>query len=215
MDCHLFKMLIQRYHDGELDRAGMAEYEEHRRNCQLCERLDTAFDGIFSALGDMEVMEPSSDFNMKVMARVDVSRYKVRAARKVWLSARGFWRGLPVPLQATGIISSVFVLFIAIYTPFLLMMVSAGKKLLGMTESGLYVIRRLFDDPQRILNYISSVEKYRVAGKILVKTMQRQVAGIPLTHFAMMAIAAMVILYVVFRTAQGSWKKGETHVSIF
>ncbi|MBU8920386.1 MAG: zf-HC2 domain-containing protein [Bacteroidales bacterium] len=215
MDCHLFKMLIQRYHDGELDRAGMAEYEEHRRSCHQCESLDTAFAGIFSVLEDMEVMEPDSDFNMRVMARVDVSRYKVRAARKVFLSVRSFWRGLPVPLQATGIISSIFVLFTAIYTPFLLMMMSAGKKLLGMTESGLYMIGRFFDDPQRILNYISSMEKYRVAGKILVKTIQRQVDGIPLTYFAMMAISAIVILYVVFRTAQGFWKKGETHVSIF
>jgi hypothetical protein len=215
MNCHLFKMLIQRYHDGELDRGDMAEYEEHRRNCHQCERLDMTFSGIFTVLEDMEVIEPPSDFNMKVMARVDVSRYKVRAARKVFLSVRGFWRGLPVPVQATGIISSVFALFIAIYTPFLLMMVSSGEKLLGMTESALYVIRRFFDDPQRILNYISSVEKYRVGGKLLVKTLQRQVADVPLTYFAVTAIAATVILYIIFRTAHGFWKKGETHVSIF
>lgn len=215
MNCDLFKMLIQRYHDGDLDLAGMAEYENHMRSCDGCRRLDSQFTGIFEALEGLELLQPSPDFNKNVMAGVDISRYKVRVSRKVWLSVRSFWRGLPAPVRATGIIASVFALFISVYTPFLLMMISAGKKLVAMTGSGLYIIRRIIDEPALMINYLNSFEKYRVAGKVLFKTIDRQIEGIPLTYYGLTAVAAAIVLFLVIRMTRTGWKKGEPHVSIF
>ncbi|HSG29140.1 MAG TPA: hypothetical protein VLA34_11720, partial [Candidatus Krumholzibacterium sp.] len=71
------------------------------------------------------------------------------------------------------------------------------------------------DDPDILMNYLISMEKYRVAGRILVKTLQRQAGDIPLAAFILTAAASAVILYAVFRGTLGLWKKGETHVGIF
>ena len=214
MDCGLFRMLIQRYYDGELGLGEMAEYENHRQSCARCARLDAEFAGVFSALGGIAHFEPSEDFDAKVMARVDVSRYRVSAARKGWLALRGFWRGLPAPVRATGIVASVFAVFVGVYTPFLMMMLSALRSLAGYGMSGLYLLRRIVDDPDMLMNFLIRMEKYRVAARILLKTVQRQAEGIPLAAFVLTAVSAALIVYVLLRSTRGLWKKGETHVGI-
>ncbi|HSG29840.1 MAG TPA: zf-HC2 domain-containing protein, partial [Candidatus Krumholzibacterium sp.] len=135
MNCRLFKMLIQSYHDGELELGEMAEYENHRDRCAACAQADAEFASVFTALSGIGHLEPSPGFNASVMAHVDVARYRVSAWKKIWLSVRGFWRGLPSPIQATTVVASVFALFVGIYTPFLMMMMAAARTLAGYAMS--------------------------------------------------------------------------------
>lgn len=214
MECHLFKMLVQKYHDGELDLAGMAEYENHFMECGECRRLDAQFAGVFSALDGIKLLEPSPGFDMNVMAHVDVARFRVSIARKAWISLRGLWQGLPKPLRVTGIAAPVFALFVAVYSPILLTMVLIAKKGVGVAGYGLYMIRKVVEDPSIIIHYLNLFEKYRVAGKILIKTAHRQAGGIPVTYSGLGIVIAVVMLVVIIRMTRIAWSKGETHVGI-
>lgn len=214
MDCRSFRMLIQKYHDGDLSLAEMAEYENHRAGCAECARLDGQFAGVFSALGSIGHFEPSPEFNARVMAHVDVARYRVSAFTKVMRAVRGFWRGLPAPVRATGLTASVFALFVSVYTPFLMMMLSALRRTAEYAMSSLYIIRRLFDDPDMLMSFLISLEKYRVAARILLKTVQRQAEGVPMSAFVLTAGSVVLIMYFVIKGTRGLWKKGETHVGV-
>ncbi len=215
MKCHIFRMLVQRYHDGALDPAAMAEYENHLHGCDACRRLDSQFAGVFRALEKMELFKPSADFDRNVMANVNVARYRRTALRNAAISLRNFWEGFPAPLRISGIAAAVFALFTAIYTPFLYVMASAGRKLAELAGSGLYIARKMIDDPSLLVNYTNSIEKYRVAGRILLKTMQRQIAGMPLVYIGLTMIAVAGIMYLVIRMTRGAWRKGDTHAGIY
>lgn len=215
MKCHIFRMLVQKYHDGALDPAATAEYENHLRGCGACRRIDSQFAGVFGALEKMELYEPSADFNGNVMARVNVARYRVTPLKKALNLLGDFWEGLPSPVRVTGISAAVFALFTAIYTPFLYVMASAGKRLAELAGAGLYFARKTIDDPSLLVDYTGTVERYRVAGRVLFKTMQRQIAGMPLGHIGLTIIAMAVITYVAIRITRGAWKKGDTHAGVF
>ena len=113
MKCHLFRMIAQKYYDGELDPAGRAEYENHARECARCGEFDREYSFLFAALDDIETYEPSPEFNLRVMANVDVARYRVGAARKAWISIRSGWNRLPSAVRVTAAIAAVFGLFVS------------------------------------------------------------------------------------------------------
>lgn len=215
MKCHLFRMLVQNYHDGALDPAQSAEYENHLRGCDACRSIDSRFAGVFGALEKMELFEPSEDFNSNVMAQVNVARYRITPAKKAVILLKHFWEELPSPIRVTGISAAVFALFTVIYTPFLYMMVSTGRRLAELAGAGLYFARKTIDDPSLLVDCASTVERYRVAGRILFKTIQRQIAGMPLAHIGLTIIAMAVIMYFAVRMTRGAWKKGDTHAGIF
>ncbi|MBN2184169.1 MAG: zf-HC2 domain-containing protein [Candidatus Krumholzibacteriota bacterium] len=214
MKCHLFKMLIQKYYDGELDPAGNAEYENHAVECKECGKLDREYSAVLAALDGIELFEPSEQFNRNVMLHVDVARYKVGAARKAWISVRSGWNRLPTPLRVTGAIAAVFGLFVAVYTPILATFAFAMRKIIGIGASGIYLIRRAIEDPAIITHYLNSLQEYRVAGRLLVKTLQRQTEGISAGYLIIGILATVLSLYLIIRMTRMAWRKGETHVGI-
>ena len=214
MKCHLFKMLIQKYYDGELDPAGSAEYENHVRECEACGKLDRQYSRVLTVLDGMELFEPSPLFDRNVMVHVDVSRYKVSAARKTWISIRSGWNNLPTPVRVTGATAAVFGLFVAVYSPILTSLVFAMRKVIGIGASGLYLLRRAIEDPAIITHYLNSLQEYRVAGRLLVRTLQRQAEGISAAYLGLGIIATVLSLYLIIRMTRMAWRKGETHVGI-
>ncbi|MBN1164091.1 MAG: zf-HC2 domain-containing protein [Candidatus Krumholzibacteriota bacterium] len=215
MRCELFSMLVQRYHDGELSAVEMAEYKNHLRDCAACRRIDAEYAGMFVLLESIHLFQPSEDFDSKVMARVDISRYRVGLARRAGKGLRKYWNGLPVPLRSTALIASIFALFVAVYSPIIYTLIGAGRRLVALAGSGLYIAQKIWEDPVIVTNYLDSVTNYRIAGKIIFDTLQRQLLGIPIAHITLTVTAVLVILVVVIRMTRVAWKKGETHVGIF
>jgi len=214
MNCRHFEMLIQKYHDGELDTAGMAEYEAHLAACRSCRDMDMRFAAVFEALDGIPLAEPSAGFDSGVMARVHVARYRKSAASRAGAAVRNGWDRIPFPARVASGIAAVFGLFIAVYTPMLGMIASAAGRTASLAGSGFYIARRIIEDPSVIGSYLATSTNYRLAGRILLSTFERQISGIQLSHLLMAGLAAAVLIVLVVRATRIAWSKGETHVSI-
>jgi predicted anti-sigma-YlaC factor YlaD len=215
MECHIFKMLIQRYHDGELDAVERAAYENHRGMCKSCRQQDAELARIFGALGNIELFEPSNAFGAKVIAQIDIARYRVSPARKAVRAFGQVWYRLPAQVRVGGALAVVFALFITAYRPFLDFFVSLGGRAITYLGTGLLVIQKVVTDTETVSKYLSSSTNYKVAGEILLKTFQRVIVGIPLYQILIVATLLIVVLAITFRAARIAWRKGETHVGIF
>jgi hypothetical protein len=214
MNCRHFKMLIQKYHDGELGAAEGAEYENHLTSCSSCMELDMQFAAIFGALDDIPLAEPSPGFDSGVMARVDVARYRKNAASRAGAAVRGGWDRVPFPARVAAGIAAVFGLFVTVYTPMIGVIYAAAGKAAAMVGSGLYLARRVIEDPSAIGNYLETTTNYRLAGRILLETFEKQVSDIQLSHLAIAGLSAVVLVVLVVRATRVVWSKGETNVSI-
>jgi hypothetical protein len=214
MNCRHFEMLIQKYHDGELDAGARVEYEGHIASCPSCRELDAQYVAIFAALDGIPLAEPSSGFDAGVMARVDVARYRRSAARRAGAAVRNGWDRIPFPARAAAGIAAVFGLFLAVYTPMIGMIAAAVNRAVTYAGSGLYIAKRVLEDPSLIGKYLATSTNYRLAGRILLETFERQVSGIQLSHLVMAGLSAVVIIVLVVRATHAAWRKGETHVSI-
>lgn len=214
MNCRHFEMLIQKYHDGELDAAEMAEYENHIESCPSCMGLDAEFASVFGALDEIPLAEPSPGFDMGVMARVDVARYRKSAFSRAGAVVRSGWDRIPFPARVAGGIAAVFGLFIAVYTPMIGVIVAAAGKTASFVGSGLYIVRRIIEDPSVVGTYLTTSTNYRLAGRILLETFEKQVSGIQLSHIVVAGLSAAVLVILVVRATRIAWSKGETHVSI-
>ena len=214
MNCRHFEMLIQKYYDGELDAAEMAEYENHLGSCPSCMGLDAQFAAVFGALDEIPLAEPSPGFDMNVMAKVDVARYRKSALSRAAGAIRGGWDRIPFPARVAGGIAAVFGLFIAVYTPMIGMIAAATGKAATFVGSGLYIMRRVIEDPSVIGTYLATSTNYRLAGRILLETFEKQVSGIQISHLVVAALSVAAIIILVVRAARVAWSKGETHVSI-
>jgi anti-sigma factor RsiW len=214
MNCRRFEMLIQKYHDGELGAAEGAEYENHLASCSSCMELDMQFAAVFGALDDIPLAEPSPGFDSGVMARVDMARYRKSAASRAGAAIRSGWDRVPFPARVTAGIAAVFGLFVAVYTPMIGMIYAAAGKAATMVGSGLYLARRVIEDPSAIGNYFATTTNYRLAGRILLETFEKQVSGIQLSHLVIAGLSAVVLVVLVVRATRVVWNKGETNVSI-
>jgi len=214
MNCRHFEMLIQKYHDGELGAAERAEYESHMATCAGCRELDSRFAAVFGALGHIPLAEPAPGFDSAVMARVDVARYRKSAASRAVAVLRGGWDRIPRPARIAAGIAAVFGLFVGVYTPVIGMIAAAAGRAATFVGSGLYVAKRVIEDPSIIGKYLASSTNYRLAGRILLETFEKQVSGIQVSHIAMAALSVVVIVILVVRATRVAWSKGETHVSI-
>jgi hypothetical protein len=215
MKCHLFTMLLQRYHDGDLDPGERAEYERHRMQCADCRALDRQFSEVFEALDGIPLFEPAGDFNAKVMARVDVSRYRRRKARKVYRALENAWWWVPKPVRIALPVCMVFGLFASIYTPVLEFLIVIGQRVLAFAGSSLLVIKELAGRSDMVFEFLSSAANYKVAGEVLARTMHRIVSEIPVVYIGLAAAAFLFVLFVVIRAARIAWKKGDMNVGIF
>ncbi len=215
MKCHLFTILLQRYHDGDLDPGERAEYERHRMQCADCRALDRQFSAVFEALGGIPLLEPAGDFNARVMARVDVSRYRRRRARYVYRALENAWWWVPKPIRIALPVCVIFSMFASIYTPVLEFLIVTGQRVLAFAGSSLLVIKELAARSDLVFEFLSSAANYKVAGEVLARSMHRIVSEVPVVYVGLTAAALLFVLFVVIRAARIAWKKGDMNVSIF
>lgn len=214
MDCHLFKLLMQRYYDGELDAVSVSEYERHRRACEVCGKLDAEYAALFAALGSIPLIGPSDSFNAKVLARVDVSRYRVSVGRRAIGAFGGVWSHVPAPARTGGVVAIVFALFVSAYRPLLDLLIGILRGAAAIIGSVMLFTGELPGMSRHLLKYFSAVENYKLAGATILKALQRVALELHITYIVM-AIVAFVLLLCIVRIARIAARKGETHASIF
>jgi anti-sigma factor RsiW len=214
MQCRHAVNLMQRYHDGELSAAERAAYESHLAACGACRALDAQFEAVFGALGGLPLAEPPAGFDERVMARVDVARYRVSVAKRAIAWLRRGWDVLPAPVRVSAQIAAVFALFTAVYTPILGMIADGARWVVTVAGSGVYLVRRVVEDPSIIGQFLETSANYRLAVKILAETFERRISGISVSHLVLGVLAAAVVLAIAARATRTAWNKGETHVGI-
>jgi predicted anti-sigma-YlaC factor YlaD len=215
MDCHLFRIVLQRYHDGELDAADRAEYERHAALCAACRGLSRQFAAVFGALDGIPLLEPAADFNARVMARVDVSPYRARRRRRALRAFENVWWWVPKPVRIAIPVCAAFALFASVYTPVLEFLLLAGERALAFAGSSLFVIKELAGHSESVLEFFGSAAHYRIAGEVLARAVHSIAAEIPVVYVGLAAVAVVLIFYVIVRAARIAWKKGDTNVGIF
>jgi len=214
VDCHLFKILIQRYYDGELDLVAISDYERHRRGCGNCRALDAEYAALFGALGDIPRFEPSDRFNAEVMSRVDISRYRVGVARRFAGLIGGTWNRMPASVRVSTALAAVFALFVTIYRPLLQLLIDMLRGTATFVGSILLLARELPNMWNDLADGLGAVESYKVAGETLLNALQRVASALPVIYILIPFIAVVLLLFLV-RITRSIAKKGETHAGIF
>jgi len=214
MECHLFRLLIQRYFDGELDPAERAEYENHRRRCEACRALDSRYALLAAALDRVPLMEPSALFNKRVLSRVDVAAYRVGPARTAVRAIGSGWNAVPAPLRNGIVIAAACALFIAVCTPLLDYMILTIRQGAEVLWSGMIFMRGLGPRIEVMSRSIGTVRNYEVAGQMLLRAFHRLAAGLNPVE-AVLVIASLILVAVVLHRMLGAARrKGETNVCI-
>ncbi|MCD6380673.1 zf-HC2 domain-containing protein [bacterium] len=213
MDCHLFGLLIQKYHDGELERATEVEFETHLAECEKCRELESNYFEAFSALENMGFSQPLPGFNNRVMARVNVRKYRKsifslilgRISRRVNL--------LPGYIRVTGAVIGAFALFMYIFRPVFLYMLSAGDRLIAFTSTLAAIIKQSGAVFDIVVNYFKSDHEFVLAVMILFRKLKEIAGEIPIGYFATAFVLVCLIVLMIARISRSSWRKGESHVS--
>ncbi|HER44182.1 MAG TPA: hypothetical protein ENO08_06960 [Candidatus Eisenbacteria bacterium] len=214
MDCRLFEMLVQRYHDGELDPVAVSDYERHRRGCDACRALDAEYEALFGALGHIPRLEPSDRFDREVMSRVDVSRYRVGAAGRLASVFGGAWSRMPASVRVGASLAAVFALFVTIYRPLFQLLIDALRRGATLAGSLLLLARELPDTGRDLIDGLGAVESYKVAGETVLNALQRALSALPVAYI-LVPIAAVVVVPFLIRITRSIARKGETHAGIF
>jgi hypothetical protein len=214
MECDLYRLLIQRYHDGELEPAERAEYENHRRRCEACRALDERFAFVAVALDTLPRFEPSSDFDARVLSRVDIAAYRVSPARRAVRAAGRAWNAVPIPARNGSIIAAVALFFIAVYKPlfdYMLVTIRHGAEALW---TGAIFAKALFERIETIWRSAGAVRNYEIVGQTLLRALHRYAAGMNAAQIAAAIVSLVVIAVVLHRMLGAARRKGETHVGI-
>lgn len=214
MECHLFRLLIQRYHDGELEPAERAEYENHRRRCEACRALDMRFSLVTGALDGLPRFEPSSDFDRRVLSQVDIGAYRVSPARRAVRAAGRGWNAVPVPVRNGSLVAALGLFFIAVYKPLLDYMIAVIRHGAETFWTGTIFARALLGKIETIWRGAGAVRNYEIVGQTLFRAFHRYAAGLNAVQIAA-AILSLILVAVVLRRMLGAARgKGETHVGI-
>ena len=214
MKCHLFRLLIQRYYDGELDPAERAEYENHRRGCEACRALDNRYALLVAALDGVPLMEPSAVFNRSVLSRVDVAAYRVGPARTAVRALGSGWNAAPAPLRNGIVIAAVCALVIAVCTPLLDYMILTIRQGAEVLWSGMIFMRGLGPRIEVMWRSMGALRNYEVAGQMLLRAFHRLAGGANPVE-AVVVIASLALVAVVLHRMLGAARrKGETNVCI-
>jgi hypothetical protein len=214
MKCHLFRLLIQQYYDGELDPAECAEYENHRRQCAACRARDSRFALCVQALDDVPRLEPSADFNRRVLSQVDVASYRVSPAAAALRAIGRTWNGMPVALRNSGIIAAICAVFIAVYKPLLDYMIVTIRQGAEALWSATLLVRELGGRIAPLLRSNGAARSYEVVGQTLLRAFHHMVSGVNPVQ-VIVAISSLVLIAVVLRrTLEAARRKGENNVCI-
>jgi hypothetical protein len=214
MECHLFKLLIQRYYDGELEPAERAEYENHRRRCEGCRALDARFAIVAGALDDMGLFEPSHDFDARVLSRVDVRAYRLSPARKAVRRIDRAWNAVPVAVRNASLIAAIGIFFIAVYKPLLDYMIATIQHGAEAFWTGTIFLRELIDRMGSIWKGAGAMRNYEIVGQTLLRAFHRYVTGANAAQIAAAIVSLILVAVVLHRMIGAARRKGETHVGI-
>jgi anti-sigma factor RsiW len=214
MECDLYRLLIQRYHDGELEPSERAEYENHRRRCEACRALDARFALVAGALDVIPRFEPSPGFDARVMSRVDVAAYRVGPARRAARAAGRAWNAAPIPARNASIIATVGIFFIAVYKPLLDYLIATVRHGAETLWTGALFARALLERIETIWKSSGAVRNYEIVGQTLLRALHRYFAGMNAAQVAAAIVSLVVIAVVLRRTVGAARRKGETHVGI-
>jgi len=214
MECHLFRLLIQRYHDGELEPAERAEYENHRRRCEACRTLDGRFALIAGALDGLTLFEPSPDFDRSMLSHVDIGAYRVSPARRAVRAAGRGWNAVPVPVRNGSLVAALGFFFIAVYKPLFDYMIATIGQGAEAFWTGAVFVRALIDKMEAIWRSAGAVRNYEIVGQTLYRAFHRYATGLNAAQAAA-AIVSLILVAVVLRRMLGAARgKGETNVGI-
>jgi len=213
MDCHLFRLLMQRYYDGELEPAERAEFENHRRGCEACRAEDAAFASVFALLESVPRFEPRSDFDARVLARVDAAAYRVRPARKAARAIGRAWNAVPVPLRNAAIVAASGAFFVTLYRPLLKYLISVVGDGASSAWSAALMLRAFAEKMIVAWKDTGTLRNYEVVGQTLHRTFLRMLGGMHPHEAALIVVSIAVAVVVIYRMAAAR-RKGETHVGL-
>jgi anti-sigma factor RsiW len=214
MECHLFRLQIQRYHDGELEPAERAEYENHRRRCGTCGALDARFALIAGALDGLALFEPSPGFDRKVLSQVDIGAYRVSPARRAVRAAVRGWSAVPVPVRNGSLIAALGFFFIAVYKPLLDYMIATIRQGAEAFWTGTIFARALLGKIEAIWHGAGAARNYEIVGQTLLRAFHRYATGMNAAQVAAAIVSLILVAVVLHRTLGAARRKGETHVGI-
>jgi hypothetical protein len=214
MECDLYRLLIQRYHDGELESAERAEYENHSHRCGACRALDERFALVSGALDGLPRFEPASDFDARVLSRVDIAAYRVSPAGRAARAAGRAWNAVPIPARNGSIIAAIGLFFIAVYKPLLDYMLATIRHGAEILWTGAIFARALFERIETIWKSAGAVRNYEIVGQTLLRALHRYAAGMNAAQVAAAIVSVVVIAVVLHRMLGAARRKGETHVGI-
>jgi len=214
MECHLFRLLIQRYYDGELEPAERAEYENHRRRCEACRSADARFALVTGALDTLTLFEPSPDFDAKVLSQVDIGAYRVGPARRAVRAVGRGWNAVPIPVRNGSLIAALGLFFIAVYKPLLDYMIMTIRQGAEMFWTGMIFVRALIGKMEAIWQGAGATRNYEIVGQTLLRAFHRYAAGMNAAQIAAGIVSLILVAVVLHRMLGAARRKGETHVGI-
>ncbi|HMA75886.1 MAG TPA: zf-HC2 domain-containing protein [Candidatus Krumholzibacteriaceae bacterium] len=214
MDCNLFSLLIQKYHDGELDRAMEAKYEKHLAGCEKCEAMDARYSELFSAFEKMEIYQPPEGFNGKVMANVNIRKYRKNLlsgflsliARRVNI--------LPGYIRVASAVTAAFALFMYIFRPVFMYMISVLESFVGFASSSAYLlVKQTSAVFEIVVNYFNSDPEFLLAATILLRKSKGIIGEISGVYLVAVFLLVFLIVVTITGVLRSMLQKGESHVS--
>lgn len=212
MECDLFRLLVQKYHDGELAPGERAEYENHRRQCEGCRALETRYAVLLAALDGAPRFEPSPGFDEGVLSRVDVARYRVSGRRRLVGAVERLWNTAPVTLRNGAAIALVCALLLAIYRPLFDYAATAVVQGIAALSSAVLLIRDFFVTVETLWKGLGPVRNYEIVGQTLLRTLRHAAAGFTPAEIAAAVAVLVIVGAVLYRVLGTSPRKGETNV---
>jgi len=214
MDCDLFRLLIQKYYDGELVPSERARFEAHRSECAECRKVEQDFLAVFENLDNMEYFQPSEEFDTRVMANVDTGRYRKSVLKKLLRDINWKWDSVPAWARITGSVAAAFAFFMYVFRPVYLEMVEFIRKGVIFLLSAVVLLRRVEDLYGTFLNYIDSEAGFITAARVLLGKVLQFAREIPPGYYMVLGLITVLIVYMALKLTRTSWRKGESHVGV-
>ena len=214
MECRLYMLLIQRYHDGELDAVAGAEYERHRRACAACRELDGRYALVAGALGGMPVYEPSPGFNRRVLSRVDVAAYRTGPAKRFFGAVERSWNAFPIPVRRGAVVAVLSALVVGVYKPLFDYVVrTVGLGAGGLVE-GMRFMHELLGKAVSVWRASGAIRDYEVVGQTLLRAIPKPAEGINPVQAIALAAVLIAAAFVLIRVVGSARRKGESNVCL-
>ncbi|MDZ7860256.1 MAG: zf-HC2 domain-containing protein [Candidatus Krumholzibacteriota bacterium] len=214
MDCRLFSLLIQKYHDGELDRAMEAKYEKHLAECEKCGAIDARYSELFSAFENIEIYQPPEGFNDKVMANVNIRKYRKNLFSGFLSEITRRLDILPGYIRVASAVTAAFALFMYIFRPVFMYMISVLEGFAGFVSSSAYVFVKQTSAVFEILvNYFNSDPEFLLAATILLRKSKGIIGEISGVYLVTVFLLVSLIVLTITRVLRSTRQKGEFHVS--